>query len=89
MCIFAVALAKGAVRGDGMKGESAITKVQNFEDDDVLFQFCQNPDVIRYAREFVGPDIKSVHTSTTQALGCLVVLRASPPQCVCSTFPRS
>ena len=37
----AVALAKGAVRGDGMKGESAITKVQNFEDDDVLFQFCK------------------------------------------------
>ena len=38
---------KAKAVGDG-SGEANITKVQHFEDDDVLFKFCQNPDVLRY-----------------------------------------
>jgi hypothetical protein len=61
-----VTLVKGKTTGvgDGVRGEGNITKAQNFEDDDVLFEYCKNPDVLRYVREFTGNDIKSVHTST-------------------------
>jgi len=28
----------------------------------VLFQYCQHPDIIKYVKAFTGPDLKSVHT---------------------------
>ena len=45
-----------------MKGEENITKVQNFQFDDVLHSFCTNPDMVPYLRSFCGDNIKSVHT---------------------------
>ena len=43
-------------------GEKTINKVQNFEEDDVLFSYCELPQVLKYVACFTGPDIKTVHT---------------------------
>eukprot|EP01012_Entosiphon_sulcatum_P033327 TRINITY_DN42184_c0_g1_i1.p1 TRINITY_DN42184_c0_g1~~TRINITY_DN42184_c0_g1_i1.p1 ORF type:complete len:311 (-),score=42.48 TRINITY_DN42184_c0_g1_i1:113-1045(-) len=43
-------------------GEHNITKLQNWEDDPVLFEYCKTPKVLDYVESIIGPDIKSVHT---------------------------
>jgi phytanoyl-CoA hydroxylase len=45
-----------------VKGEDYISKVQDYEDDEVLFTYCQREEVLRYIRCFCGPDVKSIHT---------------------------
>lgn len=44
------------------KGEHAITKLQDFQDDPELFSYCQHPDVARYVEAIIGSDFKSVHS---------------------------
>ena len=43
-------------------GERTVNKLQNFEEDDVLFSYIQLPQILKYVACFTGPDIKSVHT---------------------------
>jgi len=43
-------------------GERAVTKIQNFQDDPVLFKYCQDPLVLSYVTNFTGPNVKAVHT---------------------------
>ena len=50
-----------AARKDA-KGEDFISKIQDYEDDEVLFTYCQRPEVVKYIRCFCGPDVKSIHT---------------------------
>lgn len=45
-----------------VKGEAIVNKVQHFEDDEVLFEYCQHPAILDYVEAFAGPDIMSVHT---------------------------
>lgn len=45
-----------------LQGEQIINKVQHFEDDEVLFSYCQHPRVLDYVEAFTGPDIMGVHT---------------------------
>eukprot|EP00466_Bigelowiella_natans_P003240 jgi/Bigna1/86779/estExt_fgenesh1_pg.C_130232 len=47
-------------------GENAITKIQDFQDDPILFRYCTHPKILRYARCFTGKEIKSVHTMLIQ-----------------------
>jgi len=49
-------------RMDPSIGERAITKVQDFKDDPVLFKYCQDPAVLAYVTNFTGPNVKAVHT---------------------------
>eukprot|EP01137_Pigoraptor_chileana_P030710 Opistho-2@17578 len=51
-----------AVARRGGKGESVITKVQDFQDDPVLFEYCQHPRLLQYVQCFTGPSIRSVHS---------------------------
>lgn len=44
------------------KGEALIAKLQDFEEDPVLFNYCKSPEIIKYVKAFTGPDVKSVHT---------------------------
>lgn len=44
------------------KGEKAITKIQDWQDDPVLFSYCSHPHVIKYVEAIIGGDFKSVHT---------------------------
>jgi len=51
----AVAKAKG-------KGEQAITKIQDWQDDEVLFEYPSHPAVLKYVESIIGPNLRSVHT---------------------------
>ena len=54
-----ISLAKS---GKKVQGEAAITKLQDFQFDEALYSFCNNPDIIPYLKSFCGDNIKSVHT---------------------------
>ena len=43
-------------------GEGAIVKIQDWQDDPVLFEYCKNPAIVRHIRCFTGKDAKSIHT---------------------------
>eukprot|EP00696_Hemimastix_kukwesjijk_P003652 gnl/Hemi2/14467_TR4909_c0_g1_i1.p1 gnl/Hemi2/14467_TR4909_c0_g1~~gnl/Hemi2/14467_TR4909_c0_g1_i1.p1 ORF type:complete len:348 (-),score=84.17 gnl/Hemi2/14467_TR4909_c0_g1_i1:192-1235(-) len=52
-----VAIAK--LKGNG---EQAITKLQDWQNDAVLFEYCQDPHILRVVRGIIGPNFRSVHT---------------------------
>ncbi len=43
-------------------GERAITKLQRIEDDEVLFKYCTQTNILNYVNGIIGPNIKSMHT---------------------------
>ena len=45
-----------------LSGEQNITKLQDFQFDEVLQTYCTNPELIPYLKSFCGNNIKSVHT---------------------------
>ncbi len=51
-----------AVASERGNGEKSITKLQDFQEDEELFSFCRNEGVLRYVKNFTGPNIVSVHT---------------------------
>jgi phytanoyl-CoA hydroxylase len=55
-----VMVAKGAVQVEA--GEAQIAKVQDYEQDEVLFSYARDPALLAGVEQFVGPDIKSIHT---------------------------
>ncbi|KAL8207447.1 UNVERIFIED_CONTAM: hypothetical protein K2H54_056656 [Gekko kuhli] len=42
--------------------EKAVTKVQDFQDDEELFRYCSLPQILKYVECFTGPDILAMHT---------------------------
>lgn len=44
------------------KGEHQVSKLQDWQDDEVLFEYCKVPTILDYAEAFCGPNIKSIHT---------------------------
>ena len=42
--------------------EKSIAKLQDWQDDEVLFEYCKHPEIVKYVTAIVGPDVKSVHT---------------------------
>ncbi|XP_061167989.1 phytanoyl-CoA dioxygenase, peroxisomal-like [Saccostrea echinata] len=49
-------------RSEFVPGQQAITKIQSFENDDVLFSYCALPEVIKYVQAFTGRTVKAMHT---------------------------
>lgn len=43
-------------------GERAVTKIQDFQFDDVLFKYCSLPSIIPYVSSVIGDDIMAMHT---------------------------
>lgn len=43
-------------------GEKAITKLQDWQNDPVLFDYCKHPAVLKYVQSVIGPNVASVHT---------------------------
>jgi len=43
-------------------GEHFITKLQDWQDDPVLFSYCQHPKILPYVESVIGPNIRTVHT---------------------------
>lgn len=42
--------------------EKAIGKIQDWQEDPVLFEYCQHPNILKYMQCFCGYDVKTVHT---------------------------
>lgn len=42
--------------------QSHVNKVQGFETDPVLFEYCRRPEILKFVKAFTGPDVLSVHT---------------------------
>ncbi|XP_056000590.1 phytanoyl-CoA dioxygenase, peroxisomal-like [Ostrea edulis] len=49
-------------RSEFLPGQQAITKLQNFENDEVLFGYCTLPEIVRYVHAFTGKTAKAMHT---------------------------
>ncbi|ELT96868.1 hypothetical protein CAPTEDRAFT_157737 [Capitella teleta] len=43
-------------------GEKAITKLQNFQDDEVLFEYIRHPEIVNVVSSFLGENIMGMHT---------------------------
>jgi phytanoyl-CoA hydroxylase len=43
-------------------GEKSITKLQDFQDDEILFQYCAEPVMLPIVQSLIGDDVKSMHT---------------------------
>ncbi|PAA80597.1 hypothetical protein BOX15_Mlig014171g1, partial [Macrostomum lignano] len=47
---------------DSGGGERAVYKLQDFQNDDRLFAYCQLPQVLDYVVDIIGPDVAAMHT---------------------------
>lgn len=50
------------VKSEFVQGEKAINKIQDFQHDDVLFEYCCLPEITQHVECFTGPDIVAAHT---------------------------
>lgn len=50
------------LKSEFVEGEHAITKLQDFQHDDVLFSYCCLPEVVQYVESIVGEDVLAMHT---------------------------
>jgi len=44
------------------KGQKVITKIQDYQNDEVLFDYCTLPEVTQYVKSFIGPNCMAMHT---------------------------
>lgn len=49
-------------RSEYVPGQKAITKIQDFQYDPVMFEYCTLPEIVDYVECFTGPNIKAIHT---------------------------
>jgi phytanoyl-CoA hydroxylase len=49
-------------KSEFIQGEKAITKIQDFQWDEVLFGYCRLPEVVNYVRGFAGENVMAMHT---------------------------
>ncbi|EDO41772.1 predicted protein [Nematostella vectensis] len=45
-----------------LPGERSINKIQDYQNDEVLFEYCSLPEILKYVECFVGPNVMAVHT---------------------------
>ncbi|XP_030423131.1 phytanoyl-CoA dioxygenase, peroxisomal-like isoform X2 [Gopherus evgoodei] len=53
-----VAIAKSEFVPD----QKAVTKIQDFQEDEELFRYCTMPQILKYVECFTGPNIMAMHT---------------------------
>ncbi|TSK13243.1 Phytanoyl-CoA dioxygenase, peroxisomal [Bagarius yarrelli] len=49
-------------KSEFVQGEKAVTKLQDFQEDQELFRYCTLPQIIKYVECFTGPNIMAMHT---------------------------
>jgi len=49
-------------KGTKVTGEKEVTKIQDWQEDEVLFKYCKNKKIVKYVRAFLGESIRSIHT---------------------------
>nr|XP_051677485.1 phytanoyl-CoA dioxygenase, peroxisomal isoform X3 [Oryctolagus cuniculus] len=50
------------VKSEQNLSEKAVTKVQDFQEDEELFRYCTLPEILKYVECFTGPNIMAMHT---------------------------
>jgi len=53
-----VAIAKS----EFVPGQKSVTKIQDYQNDDVMFQYARNEEMLRYVEPIVGENIAAMHT---------------------------
>ncbi|CAI9716039.1 Hypothetical predicted protein [Octopus vulgaris] len=51
-----------ADRPEYVPGKKAIAKLQGFQDDEVLFEYCCLPEIVKYTESIIGSNIMAMHT---------------------------
>ncbi|GBG34872.1 Phytanoyl-CoA dioxygenase, peroxisomal [Hondaea fermentalgiana] len=51
-----------ARRKGTIKSTKDVTKIQDFQDEPVLFEFCKNERMLDYVKKFTGDNVRSIHT---------------------------
>ncbi|GAB1598013.1 phytanoyl-CoA dioxygenase, peroxisomal-like [Argonauta hians] len=51
-----------ADRPEYVPGKKAIAKIQGFQDDEVLFEYCCLPEILKYVESIIGTNIMAMHT---------------------------
>ncbi|XP_062862421.1 phytanoyl-CoA dioxygenase, peroxisomal [Trichomycterus rosablanca] len=49
-------------KSEFVEGEKAVTKLQDYQEDQELFRYCTLPQILKYVECFTGPNIMAVHT---------------------------
>ena len=49
-------------KSEFVEGEKAITKIQDFCQDDLLFEFCRAPEIVQYIQGICGKNLMAMHT---------------------------
>jgi phytanoyl-CoA hydroxylase len=49
-------------KSEFVQGEKAVTKIQDFQFDDVLFEYCTLPNILNVMEDIIGPNIMAMHT---------------------------
>eukprot|EP00062_Callorhinchus_milii_P024836 gi/632985171/ref/XP_007909530.1/ PREDICTED: phytanoyl-CoA dioxygenase, peroxisomal isoform X2 [Callorhinchus milii] len=53
-----VAISKSEFASD----QRAVSKIQDFQENETLFKYCCLPEILRYVESFTGPNIMAMHT---------------------------
>ena len=56
----------GVLKSKFLANERVVNKLQDFQNDEVLFSYCQLPQILEYVECFTGPDIKVSHACLLQ-----------------------
>lgn len=51
------------------KNERNVNKIQDWHDDEVLFNYCKHPTIVNYVSDIIGENIRSIHTMFIQKPG--------------------
>ncbi|KAI5617877.1 phytanoyl-CoA dioxygenase, peroxisomal [Silurus asotus] len=49
-------------KSEFVQGEKAVSKLQDFQEDEELFRYCTLPQILKYVECFTGPNIMAMHT---------------------------
>ncbi|GCB73201.1 hypothetical protein scyTo_0006668 [Scyliorhinus torazame] len=49
-------------KAEYVEGQHAVSKIQNFENNEILFKYCSLPEILKYVECFTGSDIMAMHT---------------------------
>lgn len=52
----------GIAKTEYVPGQQAVSKIQDFQSNEILFEYCCLPEILKYVECFTGPDIMAMHT---------------------------
>ncbi|XP_067861164.1 phytanoyl-CoA dioxygenase, peroxisomal isoform X2 [Heptranchias perlo] len=50
------------IKAEFVQDQKAVSKIQDFQDNEILFKYCCLPEILKYVKCFTGPNIMAMHT---------------------------